>query len=181
MMRSVVAAVLCSLLLFTLGACASGPPKDVADIEVQAKTNPKVDLSPYRTYTWAAAAAAVRDPDREWTPTGLDVGSEIMFLVDRELRERGRTSVVDKPDMLAIFAVGVDMKALNVTVDPDTRIVSSETAPRGGISIVLADPETRQAIWIGRAMGDISDNATLELAKRRIEYAITEMFADFPR
>ena len=180
-MRSVLVAVLCSMFLLTLGACATSPPKEVADIAVKAKTNPKVDLTPYRSYTWAAAAASVRDPDRAWTPTGLDVGAEIMFLVDRELRERGRTQVVENPDMLAIFAVGVDMKALNVTVDPDTRIETSESAPRGGVVIVLADPETRQAIWIGRAVGDISDEATTELVKRRLEYAISEMFSDFPR
>ena len=33
-------------------------------------------------------SAAIRDPDREWTPSGLDVGAELRFLVDRELRER---------------------------------------------------------------------------------------------
>src|SRR5210317_809156 len=111
MTRSVLLTVLCSMLVLALGACASSPPPEVADIEIQAKTNPKVELAPYRTYAWAAAAASVRDPDRAWTPTGLDVGAEIMFHVDRELRARGRTPVIDEPDMLAIFAVGVDMKA----------------------------------------------------------------------
>ncbi len=180
-MRSILMTVLCSLLLFGLGACASSPPPELADIEVQAKTNPKVELAPFRTYAWAAAAAAVRDPDHEWTPTGLDVGAEIMFLVDRELRERGRTAVVDEPDMLAIFAVGVDMKALDVRVDPETRIEISKTTPRSGVVIALVDPQTRQAIWIGRATGEMSDGPTIELVKRRLEHAITTMFADFPR
>ena len=179
-MRSVTLTLLCSLFLFSLGACASSPPKDVADIAAEASTNPKVDLTPYRTYAWAAAVAAVHDPDGEWTPSGLDIGSEIMSLVDRELRERGRSPVVENPDMLVMYAVGIDTEALDVKIDPDTRIETSEVVPRAAIGIVLADPQTRQAIWVGRAVGDLSDKATIERVKRRLEYAITQMFADFP-
>ena len=137
-------------------------------------------MSGYRTYAWAAAATAVRDPDHEWTPTGLDIASEIVFLVDRELREKGRAPVVDTPDMLAIFAIGVDMKALNLQVDPDDGTKTSESAPMGGILVVLADPLTRRVIWVGRAGGDIAENPTVELVKRRLEHAITSMFAEFP-
>ena len=68
---------------------------DLADIQVDARANPKFELSGYRTYAWAAAATAVRDPDHEWTPTGLDIASEIVFLVDRELREKGRAPTAE--------------------------------------------------------------------------------------
>ena len=180
-MRSVLLTVLCSLFLVTLGACASSPPPEAADIEVAAKTNPKVDLGPFRTYAWAAAAASVRDPDGAWTPSNLDVPAEITFLADRELRARGRSVVAKDPDMLAIFAVGVDMEALDVKVDADTRVMSTESVPRGGVVVVLVDPETRQAIWIGRATAKITENVTVELAKKRFNYAITKMFEDFPR
>jgi len=178
-MRKFVTSVICAFLLAVVCGCASSP--EVADIRVDARANPKLDLSGFKTYAWAAAAAAVRDPDHAWTPTGLNVGSEIAFLVDRELRERGRTSVVDSPDMLAMFAVGVDMKALNVKVDPEDGTETSEIAPMGGIMVVLADPASRQVIWVGRAGADIADNPSVDLVKRRLEYAITKMFKDFPR
>jgi hypothetical protein len=180
-MRSILLGVFCALMALAVTGCASSDAKDYADIEVEAATNPRFDLNGYKTYAWAAAAAAVRDPDGDWTPTGLDVGSEIMFLVDRELRDRGRSAVIEDPDLLAIYAVGVDMKALDVKVDPEDRVMESQINPRGGVMIVLVDNDTRRAIWIGRAVGDISDKPSIDLTKRRLDNAITRMFAKFPK
>ena len=180
-MRTILVGALCAALVFVLSGCASTGGAEFSDIEVEVAANPDFDLGSRRTYAWAAAAAAVRDPDREWTPTGLDVGSEITFLVDRELRERDRSAVIEAPDMLAIYAVGVDMKALDVKVDEEDRTVRSETTPRAGLTIVLVDRESRRAMWIARAVGNLSAKPSVELVKRRLENAVRRMFAEFPR
>ncbi len=167
------------LLAMVAAVTVSGCASQFKDIEVKTEANPEVDLTGYETYAWAAAAAAIRDPDREWTPIDLDIGAEIQFLVDRELRERGLTKVVRGPDLLAIYAVGVDMKALNVEVDEDD-VERFEEVPKGGVLIILADPASRRAIWAGAAVAELLEEPDRELTKQRIDYAISKMFEDYP-
>ncbi len=152
----------------------------VDDIRVETLIDETYNIPGFKKYAWVAAAAAIRDPDREWTPSGLDIGAEIMFLVDRELRDRGCSPVVDAPDMVAIFAVGLDMKALDVKLDPEHGTREFEPSPKGGVIILLIHPRTREVFWAGRAIADVTAAPTLEDGKRRLEYAITTMFEDYP-
>ena len=181
MIRIAKLSIIVLVTLTTLG-CAS-PFKD---IRVEAQANSKVNFGGYRSYAWSVAAAVVRDPDRDWAPPNLDIAGEIEFLVNRELRARGMTEVSHAPDVLVMYAVGVDMKALDVTVDAETNLADSHsdadpgTSPRAGVMVVLVDPQTRRAVWIGRATGKVTENVTVDLAKRRLEHGITQMFADFP-
>ena len=107
--RALAASGLAALSSIALG-CVS---PDVADIRVETEVNPKINFAGYKTYAWAAAAAVVRDPEREWTPPDLDVGAEIKFLVDRELRKRNLSEASGEPDVLVVYAVGVDMESLS--------------------------------------------------------------------
>ena len=111
-----------------------------------------------------AAAALVRDPDREWAPPNLDIAGEIEFLVNRELRAKGMTEVFDSPDVLVVYAVGVDMKALNVVDDPKDDSVQFDEVPKGGVVVILADPESLSVMWVGSAVaGEIKVNAAIRL------------------
>ena len=85
-----------TLLLIVIAAVAvTGCNSKFKDITVATEADPKVQLPGYQSYAWAAAAAMIRDPNREWTPSDLDLGAEIMFLVDRELRKKGFTKIVN--------------------------------------------------------------------------------------
>ena len=109
----------------------------------------------------------------------LNLDAEIQFLVDRELRKKGYTEVAAGPEMLAIYAVGVDMKSLNVVVDADN-VQRFEQVPKGGVVVVLADAESRRVIWVGAAVAELLEEPDRELAKQRLDYAITKMFKSFP-
>jgi hypothetical protein len=149
------------------------------DITIETEANPWADFAGYQTYAWGAAAAAVRDPEREWTPPDLNLGAEIKFLTDRELRARGMTKVVESPDVLAMYAVGVDMMALNVVIEEEAE--RWEKVPQGGVLIILADAATRQVVWAGSAVADLMEEPTVESTKERLDYAITTMFKRMPR
>ena len=123
----------------------------------------------------------MRDPDREWAPPSLDIAGEIEFLVNRELRAKGMTEVSDSPDLLVIYAVGVNMKALNVVDDPKDDSVQFEEVPKGGVVVILADPESLNVMWVAGAVADIMEEPTAELAKKRLDYAIKKMFKKLPR
>jgi hypothetical protein len=64
---------------FGLLAPVTGCASKTDDIRVASEAKPYTDLTKLRTYSWSAAAAVVRDPNHKWTPSSLDVGSEIKF------------------------------------------------------------------------------------------------------
>ena len=167
------------IVLVTLTALGCASP--FKDIRVEAQANSKVNFGGYRSYAWSVAAAVVRDPDREWAPPNLNIASEIEFLVDRELLARGMAEVSDSPDVLVMYAVGVDMKALNVVDDPKDDSVQFEKVPRGGVVVILADPESLSVMWVGSAVADLMEEPTAELAKKRLDYAVKKMFKKLPR
>ena len=173
----IAGAVTCAMAIMVTG-CTTGP--SFPDITVETAANPKVDLTGYSTYAWAGAAAVIRDPERNWTPSDLDVGAEIVQLVNTELRAAGMSEVAVEPEVLALYAVGVDMKNLDLVVDPEDESERFEEIPRGGLMVILADPETRQVIWVGAAVADMLEEPDRELTQQRLGFAIGEMFNNFP-
>ena len=172
-----VARALTSCALVFLGVFATGcVSAEFRDIAVDSESNPKINFDGYSSYAWAAAAVAVRDPDAEWSPPNFDIGAEITHLVDTELRDRGLTEVSDSPDVLAIYAVGVDMKALDVVTGTDDGVMHFTQVPKTGLKIILVDPGTRQVMWVGTAEANITEEVTADLARRRMKYAISKIF-----
>jgi hypothetical protein len=168
-----------SLVAIVAAVALSGCTTQFKDITVETVADPTVNLRGYETYAWAAAAAVIRDPDREWTPVDLDLDAEIQFLINRELRGKGYTEVAGGPEMLVIYAVGVDMKSLSVVVDQEN-VQRFEEVPKGGVVIVLADAESRRAIWVGAAVAELLEEPDRDLAKQRLDYAVSKMFKRFP-
>jgi len=163
------------LLTIPFAGCASPYP----DIKVETEAHAKVQFDGYKTYKWAAAAAVIRDAAGTWNAPDLDIGSEIMFLTNRELRGRGLVEVVDSPDLAVIYAIGVDMEALNVVVDKKSGVETKTSSPKGGVLILLMEPDTRRVVWAGRATADLSEKPTPELAKKRLDYAISQLFKKY--
>jgi hypothetical protein len=168
-----------AVLLVT--GCQSTVPDELKDIRVAAESHPKARLSAYKTYAWGAAAAVIHDPEKEWSPSSLDIGQEIKFLVDRELDRIGLVRVVDDPDVLLAYAVGVDMANLDYVKSAEGGEGQMENVPKGGLLVMMIDPESERAVWVGGATADLKEKPAAELVKKRLNYAITEMFEDFPK
>ena len=49
------------------------------------------------------------------------------------------SEVVTAPDVLAIYAIGIDMKNLDVVTDPEDDTERFEEVPQGGLKILFAD------------------------------------------
>jgi len=146
------------------------------DIKVDAETNPRVDLKSYKTYAWIGSAEIINDPRGQWEPPQLDADAEIRWLIDRELRSRGMTEVNRNPDLLVGFAAGINMEALELVKDPETKTDTLKNVPKGALVVVLADAKTRVPVWFGTATGDIQEKPTVETARKRLDYAVTKMF-----
>lgn len=165
---------LLSVLVLLLTACASV----TKDIQVDAKTDPKTNLSGYETYAWLGAAEFLNDPENEWHPPEIQVAEEIKFLIDRELRNKGITLAnAADADLAVAFFVGVNMAAMKLKKDPDTNEEFLENVPEGGLVVALVDTDTGFVVWLGSAVADYkAGKYTEEEVRKRLDYAVSRMF-----
>ena len=170
--------VLSLLSVMLVAGCASVPTKD---IKVDAQVDPKANFSGYETYAWLGAAAIINDPYGQWEPPTFDADAEIKYLIDRELRQRGMSQDSVDPDLVVAFAAGVDMAALELKVDPRTKIDTLSNVPRGGLVIALVDSESEFVIWMGVATADIQKQPDAKTVKVRLDHAVTQLFQKLPK
>lgn len=163
-----------SLINFT--GCASYP-KD--DIEVDAQADPKVKFSDYKTYAWLASAGILNDPQRKWKSLKFDADAEVMFNINHELRNRGMTESTNNPDLLIAYGLGVDMATMKFKINLESKIQFMENVPKGALFVIMTDARTGYVVWLAGAMSEIK-NLAPDIAKKRIGYAITEMFSKLP-
>ena len=166
------------ILVMFVAACTSVPTKDI-NIDVQADSS--ANLSGYKSYAWLGSAAIVNDSSGQWEPPGFDADAEIKYLLDRELRARGKSESSTAPDMIVAFAAGIDMDALDLKMDPETKIDKLENVPQGGLVVVLVDSSTGFVVWIGIATAEIQDNVDAATVKARLDYAVTQMMRQLPK
>lgn len=166
--------VLSSLLILS---CASS----FKDIKIQAETNPKVDWSKYKTYVWGGSAKLIMDPENRWVSPKVDVNAELRFLINQELRKRGFTEVRVDGDFSVTTAIGVKMDAMTIKEDPDSKMELLQNIPQSALTIIMIDGKTREPVWIGLATGEALAKGDANLAKKRLDYAVSEIFDEFPK
>lgn len=166
-----------AVLLLVTG-CATSVTKDIS---VDTDSDPKTNFSGYKSYAWLGSATIVYDAEGKWEPPSFDADAEIKFLIDRELRKRGMVEDSLNPDMIVIFAAGVDMDVMQYKVEPESEIDLLENVPLGALSVVLVDADTEIVIWAGLATAEIQEEPSSDVVKKRLDYAVTEMFKELPR
>ncbi|MHC4691406.1 MAG: DUF4136 domain-containing protein [Planctomycetota bacterium] len=170
--------LLIASVVMLLSGCASTPTKDIV---IDAQADPKANFSGYKTYTWLLTAAIINDPYGQWEPPEFDADAEIKFLIDRELRKRGMSQSSTDPDLIVAFAAGIDMAALELKVDPDSKIKTLSNVPKGGLAIALADSESGFVIWMGVATAEVMDRPDAKTVKARLDYAVTQLIQQLPK
>jgi hypothetical protein len=164
---------LVALLILFITACASPLTQD---IEVDADADPKANLAGYKTYAWLGSAAILYDPKGRWEPPEFDADAEIKFLIDRELRKRGMQEVAVNPDMIVGYAAGIDMEALQLVEDKEAKLQVLQNVPTGSLVIVLIDGQTGNPVWASAAVADVHEEISTEDVRKRLDYAVTQMF-----
>jgi len=174
-MRYFNSVFMAAFLLLT--ACASV----TSDIKVDANADSKAKLADYKTYDWLGAAKLLNDPNKVWQPPKVDIAGDIKYLVNRELRKRGIYSTTGKPDLAVAFFLGVDMEAMELKEDPESKNKVLKNIPKAGLVVVLIDVDTGYVVWMGAAEGNLQENPTDEVVRKRLDYAVTKMFKLFPK
>ncbi len=175
-MQKIYITLLAAFLIFLTG-CAS----ITKDIQVDAASDPKANLSGYKTYTWLGAGEVLNDPGKKWKKTDLPIAGNIKYLIDREMRKHGITPAQPaNADLGVAFFIGIDMEAQKLQKNPETKVEMIENVPEAGLIIALVDTKSGFVVWVGEAVGELSENASDEVVEQRIDYAVTEMFKLLP-
>ena len=174
-MKKIVLAIL--VMAWFVTGCSTFP-KD--DITVESEANPKVNVSGYKPYAWLAAIGIVEDADGVWEPPKFDADSEIQFLINEALRNRGMSEVSNDPDIYVAYALGVDMDTLEIKTDPETKLESLENVPQAGLVVMMLDADTGFVNWVSVATGEMK-NLEPEIQKKRLGYVVNTMFKGLPK
>lgn len=175
-MQKITSILFSFCLVVTLAACASV----TKDIKVDAEAVPDANLQNYKTYAWLGSAQIVVDTIGKWEPPGFDTDEVVREFIDRELQARDMRLVEAGPDIFVAFAAGVDMDVLELKVDPDTKRQMFESIPQGALVIVLIDAATDKPVWVGAATANIAESPSDEVVRKRLDYAVTEIFSLMP-
>lgn len=164
-------------LALVVGACANPLTKNI-NVDSQASAN--ADFASIKTYQWLASAQILNDPNGQWEPRGFDADAEIRFLINRELRKRGITEVESNPDVFVAYVGGVDMDAMDWKVDPKTKLQVLANEPEGALAVVLLKTTTGDPIWGAVASDNVQGTQSADDARKRLDYAVTQMFKRLP-
>ena len=167
--------ITCVLLL---SACSTTP---VEDIKINAESDPKAQFSNFKTYAWLASAQVLFDPEGQWEPRDVDIDAEVQRIISIELRMRGKVEDTTNPDILVVYAAGVDMTTLGLKEDPETSQKLLDNIPKAALIIALIDADTGYVVWLGEAVGEVQQQADEATVRARIEYAVSEMFRLLPK
>jgi hypothetical protein len=167
--------ILFSIIALVTTSCATV----TGDIEIETQANPEINFNAYKTYAWAGSAKVVFDPIGQWEQPTLDTDEEVRFVINRELRAHGFHQVEKNPDLFVAFAAGVDTTALELKEDPKTQEKIPTNIPKAALLIALVDANTGYVIWMGYAMGNVQEQQTIDNIRRRIDYAVSEIFKSY--
>ena len=116
-----------------------------------------------------------------WAPKAYDVGAELKLIVDRELRERGWAESA-QADVLVTLLVVADVKQLEeIKLNRAQDMAEFVVVGEGAILIELSDAQTGKTVWMGAAGGETRSDYTTEQSKKRLAFAVKQLFNLLPR
>ena len=174
MMKKLYTSGLAILLLLMTG-CALV----TKDIVIDTQTSPLAKLDSYETYAWLGKMSILRDPRQKWQPPKMNISGDIKYLVDRELRRKGVYQALTAPDLGVVYFVGVDMEAMKLKVDSETNAHILKNVPKAALVVALIDTKTEYVVWLGKATAEVQNSKDVEVVRRRLDYAVSEMFKSF--
>ena len=175
--KRVFRAVLISCTLIMLVSCSSFP-KD--DISFESMLAPEANIPEYKTFAWIASETELYDPQGYWQASGLNAKAEIIDAVNKGLDKSGFVEVRQNPDFVVLYSAGINMQWLEFKKEPITGKKVVTHIPKAALSIVFIDVKTELPIWLGSAQATLHKDMPVEIAKKRIHYAVQGILKTLP-
>ena len=159
-------------------SCASTP---TSDIRVHSAADSKANLAAYKSYAWDVNVGVLHDTTGAWVPKDVDTQSEVQFLIDKKLRDRGMTVAQSSPDLIVSMLIVADVKELEeIKSKHGDTVTGLDPVGKGALLVELVDAQTGKTVWLGAAEGDVRGSNSLEVSKKRLAYAVDQLFDKLP-
>ncbi|QIZ75610.1 DUF4136 domain-containing protein [Ferrimonas lipolytica] len=175
-MKNLIKAVLL-IGAVALSGCASTSLHQ--DIKTKSATAQDANLASYSSYKWVLGKTALHDYNKQWKKRNYDLDSELRFLINKELRERGLKENKFAAELGVVYSIGVDMLHTETVHDDTKNIDELKNVPKGGLVIALIDMKTRKAVWVGTASAAIQEGNNAAQEDERISYVVEKMFENY--
>jgi len=160
-------------------SCSSTP---TSDIRVHSAVDTKSNFAGYKSYAWDTNAGVLKDRTGMWIPKDMDTQSEVQFLIDKKLRDRGLTVAQESPDLLVSMLIAADVKEVEeIKTKKGDAVAGLDPVGKGALLVELVDFHTGKTVWLGAAEGDVRGSNSLEVAKQRLAYAVDKLFERLPK
>jgi hypothetical protein len=171
-----------SVAALSAGLCLSCASTPTSDIRVHSAADAKANIAAYKSYAWDLNAGVIQDRTGAWVSKDIDVQSEVQFLIDKKLRDRGMTQAQSSPDLLVALLILADVKELQQLKDKHGEVVGTlDPVGNGALVVELVDSQTGKTVWLSAAEGEVRGSNTTEVAKERLAYAVDKMFEKLPK
>ena len=132
-----------------------------------------------KTYQWAKTTTKVNAPDNKWLIPELDFENFTKNTIKQYLGKQGLKYSKDSADITVSFGLNINMAAHKYLLFGDADGNVAIPSPKGALTIVITNKKTNTLIWTAWASSDYKQLDKV-IAKKRMEYAISEMFNKFP-
>ncbi|HKO47585.1 MAG TPA: DUF4136 domain-containing protein [Polyangiaceae bacterium] len=172
---------LVSVAALSVALCMSCASTPTSDIRVHSAADPKSNLAAYKSYAWDTNAGVLQDRTGAWVPKDIDTQSEVQFLIDKKLRERGLTVAQSSPDLLVSMLIVADVKEVQeIKSKRGDAVTGLDPVGAGALLVELVDSQTGKTVWLGAAEGEVRGSNSLEVSKQRLAYAVDKLFDKLP-
>lgn len=150
----------------------------IKDIDIKSKQYKTYNYYK-KTYQWAKITTKVNDPNNKWLVPEFDFENFTKNTIKQYLGKQGIKYSKDSADITVSFGLNINMAAHKYLLFGDADGNVAIPAPKGALTIIITNKKTNTVIWTAWASSDFKQLDKV-IAKKRMEYAISEMFNKFP-
>jgi len=165
------------LLLITgvlyLSSCAA-----TKDVDIQTSERMSYNYNE-KNYQFLEKNIKINDPNNRWQTPDFDLGNIVTRAVNNELKKRGLKHSNTQADIIISYGIDINMAARKLKLFGSEEKGYFIDTPKGALTIIISNKKTNETLWIAWAKAQYKQLEKLD-AKKRIEYAIAEMFIKFP-
>lgn len=170
MIKTILLSITATLFL---SACAS--TEDISTHTSERKTYNYKE----KTYQLLLETTKINDPNNKWHVPNFDLENFIKNTINNELKKRGLKHSNTQADIIVSYGFDINMTSRKLKLFGSAEKGFFINKPKGALTIIITNQKTNETLWLAWAKSEVKQLDT-ETAKKRIEYAIVEMFKKFP-
>ncbi len=172
MSKSIILIISCVLFL---SACAY-TTKDITTHTNEHKSY----IYKEKTFQFLEVKTQLNDPDNKFQTSGFELGNFVKQTINKELIKHGLKHSSSDADIIVSYGIGINMTAQSFNLFGNKEEGFLTNKPKGALTIIISNKKSHEVLWEAWTNAQYKQLET-EVAKKRIKYAISELFKEFSK